>query len=190
MTSDRFCADANPGQPSDEAVIVGPDGALQNVFVYLKDDLRDYAFDVPARPARLEQKGCRFAPRVVGVQVGQRLVLANQDGTLHNVHAITRVNDEFNIGTVEHQSISRTFSAPEVMVTFRCDVHRWMTAYAGVVRHPYFAVTGADGRFSMEGLPAGDYVVEAWHEKFGTRSVRVTVAPKETREIGFVFNTA
>jgi plastocyanin len=187
MTSDRFCADANPGQPVDDAVIVGPDGSLQNVFVYVKDDLRDYAFDPPAHPARLEQKGCRFAPRVVGICVGQPLVLANQDDTLHNIHAVTRTNDEFNLGAVEHQSFTRTFTAPEVMVTFKCDVHNWMRAYAGVVGHPYFAVTGADGRFSMEGLPPGEYVVEAWHEKFGTRSVRVKVAPKEIREIGFAF---
>jgi hypothetical protein len=104
------------------------------------------------------------------------------------VHAVTRANDEFNVGNVEHESVTRTFTAPEVMVSFKCDVHSWMTAYAGVVRHPYFAVTGPDGRFTLEGLPAGEYVVEAWHEKFGTREVRVKVQPRETREIAFVFN--
>ncbi len=190
MTSDAYCGHANPGQPVDDAVIVGAEGAVQNAFVYLKDDLTAYAFDPPARAARLEQKGCRFAPRVIGLQVGQPLVLANQDDTLHNIHAITLANEEFNVGAIEHQSITRAFTTPEVMVTFKCDVHGWMTAFAGVVRHPFFAVTPADGRFSLGGLPPGEYLVEAWHEKFGTRNVRVKVGPRESQEISFVFTAA
>jgi plastocyanin len=171
----------------DEAVIVGPGGALQNVFVYVRDGLSAYAFDTPTRPVRVEQQGCRFSPHVTGLQVAQPLELVNRDTTLHNVHAVARANDEFNVGLVEHQSTTRAFAAPEVMVTLRCDVHSWMKAYAGVVSHPYFAVTAADGRFELKGLPPGEYVIEAWHEKFGTRTERVSLGPKENREIAFTF---
>jgi plastocyanin len=188
MSADAFCERANPGQAaSDETAIVGADGALQNVFVYVKDGLSAYRFDTPRQPVRFEQKGCRFGPHVFGMQVGQPLELVNQDETLHNVHAIARVNEEFNVGAVEHQSITRTFAAPEVMITFKCDVHSWMTAYAGVVPHPYFAVTAADGRFEMKGLPPGDYLIEAWHEKFGTRTERIRIGPKENKAIAFTF---
>jgi plastocyanin len=187
MSADAFCVGANPGDPPDDSLIVGPAGALQNAFVYVKDDLSAYAFDKPTRAARIEQKGCRFTPHVVGLQVGQMLELANRDETLHNVHAITKVNDDFNIGATPGAVFRRTFASPETMIAFKCDVHSWMTAYAGVLAHPYFAVTGPDGRFALEGLPPGDYTVAAWHEKFGTRAERVRVGPSETKEIGFAF---
>ncbi len=188
MTSDSACVRANPGQPVDDAVIVGPEGALENVFVYVKDGLSAYAFDAPTRPVRLEQKGCRFAPHVLGLQVGQPLELANADITLHNVHAVAKVNDEFNLGATPGSVTRRVFTSPEVMVTVKCDVHSWMRSYVGVVAHPYFATTGADGRFEIAGLPPGEYVIEAWHEKFGTRTERVTVGAKESRQIAFGFN--
>jgi hypothetical protein len=97
------------------------------------------------------------------------------------------VNDDFNIGATRGTVIRRSFAAPETMITFKCDVHGWMTAYAGVVSHPYFAVTDAHGRFEMKGLPPGDYVIAAWHEKFGTRTEHVTVGPRESKEIAFTF---
>ncbi len=187
MSSDAYCVHTNPGEPPDDSLIVGPAGELRNVFVYVKDDLAGYAFDTPARPVRLEQRGCRFTPHVVGLQAGQTLEIANLDDTLHNVHAITKANDDFNIGAVRGAVSKRTFATPETMITFRCDVHGWMTAYAGVLRHPYFVVTGADGRFELKGLPPGEYTIAAWHEKFGTRTARVTLAPKETKEIAFTF---
>jgi plastocyanin len=188
MSSDAFCGRANPGQPTDDAVMVGPEGGLQNVFVYVSSDLSAYAFDAPAQPARIEQKGCRFTPHVLGLRVGQPLQLANGDQTLHNIHAVTRVNDDFNLGMTPGSITTRTFTAPETMVTFKCDVHTWMTAYAGVLSHPYFAVSGSDGRFTLRGLPPGDYVVAAWHEKFGTRTARVSVVEKESKEIEFTFS--
>jgi plastocyanin len=187
MSSDAFCGQANPGQMLDDSVIVGATGALQNVFVYVQGDLPAYAFDTPAVPVRLEQKGCRFSPHVIGLQVGQPLEVVSRDDTLHNVHAITKINDDFNIGATRGTVTRRSFAAPETMITFKCDVHGWMTAYAGVISHPYFAVTDADGRFAMKGLPPGDYVIAAWHEKFGTRTERVTVGPGERKEIAFTF---
>ncbi len=187
MSSDAFCVHVNPGQPLDDSVLVGPEGGLQNAFVYVADDLSAYAFDPPAQAVRLEQKGCRFTPHVVGLRIGQTLELANRDETLHNVHAITKVNDDFNVGATPGGVFKRAFTSPETMIAFKCDVHSWMTAYAGVLGHPYFAVTDATGHFELRGLPPGEYAVTAWHEKFGTRSHRVRVAPNESKEIAFTF---
>jgi plastocyanin len=187
MSSDAFCVHVNPGQLIDDSVLVGPEGGLQNAFVYVKDDLSAYAFDKPAAAARIEQKGCRFTPHVIGLRVGQTLELANRDETLHNVHAITKLNDDFNIGATPGAVFTRTFTTPETMITFKCDVHSWMTAYAGVLAHPYFAVTDANGHFELQGLPPGEYSVAAWHEKFGTRVDRVRVGPNGSNEISFTF---
>jgi hypothetical protein len=97
------------------------------------------------------------------------------------VHALPRQNDEFNHGQrLKGMRLSKTFSAPEVMVRFKCDVHGWMAAYVGVMSHPFFAVTDADGRYEIKGLPPGDYTVAIWHEKLGTREQKITVAPQQT----------
>jgi hypothetical protein len=79
---------------------------------------------------------------------------------------------------------------PEVMVDVRCDVHPWMHAYIGVLDHPYFAVTGPDGRFTLAGVPAGDYVVRAWHERLGAREARVSLGAKETKDLAFTYGGA
>jgi len=83
--------------------------------------------------------------------------------------------------------MTHTFNAKEIMVPFKCDVHGWMNAYVGVLDHPYFAVSGADGKFSMKTLPPGTYTIEAWHEKLGTQEQKVTIGEKETKEVNFTF---
>jgi hypothetical protein len=125
---------------------------------------------------------------VFGVRVGQPLEIVNSDPTLHNIHAIPTGNQEFNTGQpIQGMKFTHTFTSPEVMVPFKCDVHGWMNAYAGVVAHPYFAVTGADGTFSLNKLPAGTYTVEAWHEKLGTQTQSITLGEKQTSDIAFTF---
>jgi hypothetical protein len=136
----------------------------------------------------LDQKECRYVPHVMGIQVGQNLDIASSDNTLHNVHAIPEQNREFNkahqMAGIRHTHV---FSTREVMVPFKCDVHRWMNAYVGVLDHPFFAVSGADGAFALEGLPPGTYTIEAWHEALGTQTQTVTIGEQETREMTFTF---
>jgi plastocyanin len=187
LSSDPYCQKANPGLTT-ETEIVGKDGAVENVFVYVKDGLGNRTFPAPSAPVVLDQKGCHYAPHVLGIQVGQPLQIVNSDDTLHNVHGLPKANKEFNQGQpIQGMKMTHTFSTKEVMVPFKCDVHGWMNAWIGVLDHPYYAVTSAAGSFSLKGLPPGTYTIEAWHEKLGTQTQTVTVAEKETKDVAFTF---
>jgi plastocyanin len=188
MDSDPYC-EKQP-RNSTETVMVGDGSALQNVFVYVKDGLGNRVFPVPSTPVVPDQKGCRYAPHVLGIQVGQTLEITSSDNTLHNVHAIPEQNREFNqahqLAGIKHEHV---FSAKEVMIPFKCDVHKWMNAYLGVVDHPFYAVTGGSGRFELKGLPPGTYTIEAWHEKLGTQTQMVTIGEKQTSDVSFTFKS-
>ncbi len=188
LSSDPYCQLANPGGLAAETAVVGPGGAVGNVFVYVKDGLGNLTFPAPSEPIVLDQKGCRYAPHVLGIQVGQPLQVLNSDSTLHNVHALPKANKEFNAGQpLPGVKSTHTFSTKEVMIPFKCDVHGWMNAWVGVLDHPYYAVTGADGTFSLKGLPPGTYTIEAWHEKLGTQTQMVTIGAKENKDVAFTF---
>jgi plastocyanin len=187
MTGDPLCARAHPDGMTFENFVI-KDGGLDNVFVYVKDGLGNYHFDVPAEPVKLDQQGCRYVPHVLGARVGQAIEITNSDETTHNVHSLPDVNREFNIAQyVKDQKNTQTFTAPEVMIRIKCDLHGWMSAYVGVLEHPYFAVTTEGGKFELKGLPPGEYTIETWHEKAGTQTQKVTVGPKETKQIGVTY---
>jgi plastocyanin len=189
MNADPVCARQVTTPQMMETYAVGSDGkSLGNVFVYVKDGLGNLTFDPPKEPARIDQKDCRYHPHVFGLQVGQPLEITNSDPTLHNIHAMAKNNREFNNGQpLQNMKTTHTFTAPEVMVPFKCDVHGWMNAYVGVLNHPYFAVTDTSGSFSLKSLPPGTYTIEAWHEKLGTQTQTVTIGAKETKDISFTF---
>ncbi|HEX7120323.1 MAG TPA: carboxypeptidase regulatory-like domain-containing protein [Longimicrobiales bacterium] len=190
MSEEPTCAGKHPNGAFTEQVVVNDNGTLRNVFVYVKEGLGDRAFPTPSEPVVLDQVGCVYHPHVLGVQVGQALVIRNSDGLLHNINARPSMNRPFNVSQPTTMETTRTFGAAEVMVPVACDVHGWMQAYIGVVEHPYFGTTGDDGTFSLAQLPPGDYVVEAWHERYGTQTMNVTVAANETKEIEFRFSAA
>jgi plastocyanin len=188
--SDPVCARENKDGLSFENVVV-ESGGLNNVFVYVKDGLGKYFFDAPAQPVKLDQQGCRYRPHVFGVQAGQPIEITNSDPTLHNVNAVASVNRGFNFGQpMQGMKNTATFTTPEVMVRLKCDVHGWMSAYAGVLEHPYFAVTSGGGKFELKNVPAGTYTVEAWHEKLGAQTQSVSVAEKESKDVTFSFKAA
>jgi len=173
-----------------EDVIVNDNGTLRNVFVYVKSGLPSgRTYEVPKEPVIIEQKGCEYIPHVFGMMAKQLLLIKNDDDTLHNIHAMPTVNEEFNKGQpAGSPDLKRTFTKPEVMVHFKCDVHPWMSAYVGVMDNPFYSVTGADGTFVLKGLPAGDYEIVAWHEKYGEQSQKVKVADGETKTVDFKFS--
>ncbi len=187
LTSDPVCMSLHQTPLYSEDLLVS-NGKLENVFVYVKQGLEKYSFATPKEPVTLDQKGCRFEPHVGGIMVNQDMRIVNDDPTLHNVRCVAEKNPQFNIGQpLQGGESTRRFESPEVMIQFRCDVHKWMRSYFGVLPHPYFAVTGKDGSFTLKNLPPGDYLIEAWHEKLGRQSQKVAVGDKEAKEISFTF---
>jgi hypothetical protein len=190
LDADPGCVALNNGnrRAAAEDIVVGESNALRNVFVYVSHGLEAHRFPVPATSVSLNQEGCRYVPRVLGVQVGQPLIIRNSDPLLHNVRAGGKENQPFNLGQpVEGVTVTRTFTAREVMVPVRCDVHGWMNAYIGVLDHPFHAVTDQSGRFSLPGVPPGTYTITAWHEKLGTREQQVTVGERDVTNVEFTF---
>src|SRR5216117_1004378 len=174
--------------PTEETVVVNPNGTLANVFVYVKSGLPEsYKAPAPAGGVTLDQDGCRYHPHVLGIMVGQNLEIKNSDGILHNIKAKGTKNRPFNISQPTTMTSTRTFTAPEVMVPLECNVHGWMHAWLGVLAHPFYSVSGSNGGFSIKGLPPGTYTIEAWHEKYGTQTATVTVTGSETKAQDFTF---
>ena len=191
MAADPNCARMHDSPVMTEFVITDMEGGLRNAFVYIKGGLEGMAFPTPTESVVLNQEGCLYVPHVLGIQVGQELDILNSDATLHNIHATPTINQEFNIGQpVANMRTTRTFDSVEVMVPFKCDVHRWMNSYAGVLDHPYFAVSGQDGSFSIGNVPPGDYTVGVWHERLGEMEMAVTVGESATADASFTYSAA
>lgn len=186
MAADPVCAKAHPAAVTGQS-IVSSNGKLQYALIYVKEGLSG-SFPAPAEAKTLNQVGCMYEPHVFGIQTGQKLEILNSDPTLHNVNCQPKANKKFNIAqpTKGMKSV-KTFEQPELPVTFKCNVHPWMNAHAGVFNHPFYAVSEADGSFSIKGLPAGTYTVEAWHEKLGVQTQQVTVGDGEAKEASFSF---
>jgi plastocyanin len=175
MGVDPKCAQLNAGtRVLQEAVAATADGHLGNVFVRVHGTFPETP--VPKEPVVIDQRKCLYAPRVVGMRVGQTLQIRNDDDLLHNVHSSSSGANSFNVGQPKAGLVySFTPKSEEVMVKLGCDVHRWMTAYVGVVTNPYFAVSAVDGAFTIEHVPAGSYTIEAWHEQFGVVTAQTVV---------------
>ena len=190
MAADPFCQKAH-GDATSEEVVVNANGTLKNVFVYVKTGLEGKQYPVPTTPAVIDQHGCGYMPHVLGLMAGQSLKILNSDDTLHNIHALPKLNAQFNLAMPKFlKEKEHTFEKPEVMIPVKCDVHSWMSSYIGVLSHPYFAVSGDDGSFDLSKLPAGTYTIEAWHEKYGAQTQQVTVGDGESKEITFSFKAS
>lgn len=178
------------GMPAlDESILISKSGGLANVFVYVKSPVRG-DFPLPSAPAVIDQQKSVFRPRVQGLRVGQEVVMKNGDPFIHNIRSLSRKNRPFNIAQpAGSPDRKKTFEAAEGPITIKCDFHRWMTAHFWVMDHPFFAVTDADGRFSIPDLPPGQYSLAAWHEVFGEQAVKVTVGQDSPSETGFTFST-
>jgi len=192
MSEEAACKAKYKTTPTEENVVAGPANALANVFVYVKAGVpAGQTFTAPTTPVVLNQDGCRYHPHVFGIMVNQPLEIKNSDPLLHNIKAIAKKNRPFNISQPNAgMQTSRTFNAPEVMVNLECNVHGWMNAYVGVMDNPYYAVTAKDGSFELKSLPPGTYTIEAWHEKLGTQDMKVTIGPKESKDVNFTFKAA
>ncbi len=190
MQADPVCASKYTDKVLSNKVLV-ENGSLANVFVYVSKGLEGKSFDVPTEPAVLDQKGCLYTPKVMGVMAGQKIKVLNNDGTLHNVHPKPKVNKEFNLAMPKFLKVKEiSLDKPEVMIPVKCDVHPWMSGHIGVTSHPFFGVSDDSGAFTLSGVPAGSYTVTAWHEVFGTKSVEVTVADGAAATADFSYSIA
>jgi hypothetical protein len=188
MDATPACVRQHPTAQKSQEVIVNDNGTLKNTFVWIKSGLPDKPWPVPSSAVKLEQKGCMYEPHVLGVMANQNIEVVNGDPTNHNIHPLPKVNREWNESQPPGgESKMKTFAREEVMIPVKCNVHPWMRAYIGVVSNPFYAVTGDDGTFTIKGLPPGTYTIEAWHEKYGTQDVQITVAPKESKTNDFSF---
>jgi hypothetical protein len=188
MDEDPQCKKLHDGEVIDRPVSVNKNGTLANVFVYIKGGLEGKNFVPPAAPAVMDQKGCWFVPRVLGVQTGQQFDVTNSDPVTHNIHPRAHVNREWNQSQAQGSApLERKFMQPEIMIRVKCNIHGWMHAFIGVVDHPYFAVTGTDGSFELKNVPPGEYTIEAWQEELGVAVQRVTVTPSGKTEVAFTF---
>jgi plastocyanin len=191
MTADAACAKMHGStpQPSD-MLVLGSGNTMGNIMVSVSSPLpAGKTYPAPTTPVVMDQKGCHYDPHVFGLMVNQPFKVLNSDGILHNVHALPKVNAPFNMAmppTVKESS--KTFGKAEGMFMIKCDVHPWMSSYAGVFTHPFFNVTKNDGKFTISNLDAGTYELTAWHEKLGTQKATVTVTGSETKSVNFKFS--
>lgn len=188
MSGDPACVEAHHGKAYDESIVENPNHTLANVFVYIKSGLEGKTFETPATPVTIDQQGCWFHPRVLGIQTGQTLRVTNSDPVTHNIHPLAEINREWNHSQGQGDApLARRFVKPEVMIRVKCNIHSWMHAFIGVLDHPYFAVTGTDGKFEIANVPPGDYVLAAWQEELGTEEQKVSVTPSGKIESNFTF---
>jgi len=190
MSSNPQCERQHRVPEKAETVIVNSNGTLKNVFVWIKSGLAPARWPAPQTAARLDQHGCMYEPRVQGIMEDQDLDIVNSDPVNHNVHAECEKNPAWNESQpprAEHKI--KKFETEEVLFPVTCSVHPWMRAYIGVSPHPFYAVTGDDGAFSLKGVPPGTYTIEAIHEKFGRKEGKLTLSPSGAATIDFVYGS-
>jgi plastocyanin len=189
MGAELQCAALHPQPPTREDLVVNSNGTLRWTLVYVKTGLPStYKPTVPSEPALLDQQGCVFTPHVAAVVAGQKVIFRNSDPVLHNTRGTSKNNGNFNYTQPQKgQESEHVFKNPELGIKVVCDVHPWMLGYIHVLPHPFFAVTGEDGSFTIKGLPPGKYTLEFVHEKLGTKTVELEAKANAVAQTEGVF---
>ena len=187
IKSNADCAKMHTGPVTTHHFVVGPAGELANVVVSLQGASAK-ASGASAPPVVLDQKGCEYTPTILAVQTDQKLIVKNSDPVMHNVHPMPAVagNKEDNKAQMANgPDLAFTFSKPENFLKVKCDVHPWMFAWITVFDHPYFAVSGKDGTFTIHDVPAGKYKIQAAHRKAGMATQEIEVKEGEPAKADF-----
>jgi plastocyanin len=189
MAAEPTCAKKHSAPVPVEVLVLGPNQSMGNILVWVSKGLpAGKTWPAPSTPVTLDQNGCQYKPHVMGIMVGQTYKILNSDGILHNIHTLPKVNASFNKGMPGTLKEATTvFSKPEAVFQIKCDVHPWMQAWMAVFTHPFFSVTGADGKFTISGLDPGTYEISAWQERLGVQTATVTVGANETKTQAFKF---
>lgn len=184
MNSDAACVSKNPNATLDSLKV--KDGKLENVIVFIKDGtttdgrkLSDLGFQTPDAEVQIDQVGCVYVPRVLGIQTNQKLSIHNSDQTIHTTQAASQKNPSwFTTQQINSAPVVKTFTEPETVIPFKCSQHGWMAAYVAVFENTFFAITKEDGAFEIKDVPPGDYTLTAWHEKGAAKGIEKTIQVK------------
>jgi len=191
MDADPVCASKHKEPVPNQMLELGKSGnTMGNILVRVTSGLpAGKTYPAPKDPVVMDQNGCIYQPHVFVIQQGQTFKVLNSDGILHNVHALPKVNGQFNMAMPPtRKEAEHTFDKAEDPFQIKCDVHPWMTAYTMVTTNPFYSVTKEDGKFTIKDLPAGSYEIEAWHEKLGKKTEKVTVGDSDTKTVDFKFS--
>lgn len=185
LLDDPTCGALHTDTPTTHFYVVGKNGEFADVVVSLKDasgeELASKSTGASAAPVVLDQKGCLYTPQILAIQTGQKLIIKNSDPCIHNVHVVSKNgNTEHNDAQMPNGAdLTYTFDKPEMFMKFQCDVHPWMFAWVSLVNNPYYAVSGADGKFVIKDVPPGTYTVVASHRKLGEQKQTIIVTDKD-----------
>ena len=192
MSKDPYCVAQHKDNPAKlENVVVGANGCLQNVVLYLSEGLAAGAASaVPSQEPAFDQKGCMYTPHVIAVDTDQKFKVTTSDQTTHNIHPLPAAGTG-NIGWNKSQPpgappIETSWKNPEIAIPVKCNIHPWMHGWHVVVKGPY-AITDDNGNFTIKNVPAGSYTVTAWQEEYGTQTAKVTVAGGQAAKADFTF---
>src|SRR5271156_786244 len=190
MGADPNCLKMNAGKRVVQEIYDrSADGGLGNVFVHVQGS---FAGASGSGSVTLVQQGCMYHPRILAGQVGQTLLIRNEDSALHNVHAVdpSKKYDFDQAQPTAGLTLSVPLKYEEVMLHVKCNVHPWMTGYIGIMNSPYFAVSDDQGKFKIANVPAGKQTIEVWHEAYGTltQTVEVKAGATVTVDISYTGN--
>jgi len=185
MSKEPSCASQHSTPVTTETVVTGPGNTLENVVVYISAGAPDEP--PPSTSANFDQKGCQYLPHVLAFQVGQEVKISNHDQTIHNIHALAKINREWNKSqTPGAPPITEKYDKPE-MIPVKCNVHPWMHGNFAVLKNSHYAISGPDGTFKLPNLPPGKYTITAWHEPDMQMTQNVEISGSEAKNITFVF---
>lgn len=189
LDADPVCAKLHREPVLTEWLVLGEGQTVAHMIVRVVSGVPDKEYPLPTEELVFTQQGCQYAPHAFVIRARQTMKILNPDGTAHNIHITPRVNREFNKAMAKQRTeMTTVFPKAEDPFPIKCDAHAWMNAYCAVSDHPFFDVTESDGAFRIQGLPAGDYELEAWHERLGAQRVKITVPPdgEVTQDFTFV----
>jgi len=172
-----------------DLLVVSANKEIKDVIVSIVDIETGKAIEIPAANPTLDQNGCVFTPHVICVAAGTTVDILNSDSVTHNVHTYPEENSAVNKAqppSLKKIGLETEFGEEDPMKV-SCDYHGWMSAWIGIFEHPYYAVTGDDGSFTLSNIPAGAYEVKAWQEDLGELVKTISVKAGETTTENFEF---
>ncbi len=176
VTVDRYVC----GKDKDaEDLVLSSERGIRNAVVWLESPPQGPTGQSPPVVAQIDQKECVFIPRVVVVATGGTVEFLNSDRLLHNIHSFSTENPRVNRTQPKGRTIPITLSKPEI-IRVACDLHPWMRSWVVVADHPFYAVTGTEGEFTLTNVPPGNYTIKVWQESLGTVTKEITVGGEET----------